>query len=353
MDSEILDRLENGGNITDAELSAMIEWTDRFVFLELCRRADRVRDCHMGPEVYLRGLIEFSNVCRNNCLYCGIRAENAHVKRYRMSPEEIVETAKGGQELGYGTIVLQSGEDPYFTGPMLAEIIRSIKKLGLAVTLSIGEREPEEYRLWREAGADRYLLRHETADPELYDRLNPGMTLEHRIGILKYLKTLGYQVGAGFMVGLPGQTTASLVADLRLIKDLDVEMVGIGPFIANPETPLAGCSSGTMEKTLTMVALARMMVPQAHIPATTALGSIDPSGREKALQAGANIVMPNLTPVCYREDYQLYPGKICLSETADVCKGCLTGRIESIGRCVGKGPGHSPKEAWKQEAGGV
>lgn len=347
MDSEVLERLETGGDVTDAELASLIDWTDRAVFLDLCRRADLVRDRHMGPEVYLRGLIEFSNVCRNNCLYCGIRAGNGHVQRYRMTPEEILETAKSGLELGYGTIVLQSGEDPYFTGSMLAGVIRSIKALGLAVTLSVGERDPEDYRLWREAGADRYLLRHETADPELYGRLNPGMTLEHRIEILKYLKTLGYQVGAGFMVGLPGQTTASLVADLRLLQTLDLEMVGIGPFIVHPETPLAGNPSGTLEKALTMVALARMMVPQAHIPATTALGSIDPTGREKALQAGANIVMPNLTPVRFREDYQLYPGKICLSETADVCKGCLTGRIESIGRSVGAGPGHSPKNPWK------
>jgi biotin synthase len=190
------------------------------------------------------------------------------------------------------------------------------------------------------------LLRHETADAALYDRLNPGMTLEHRVAILKHLKKLGYQVGAGFMVGLPGQTPEILVADLRLLVSLDVEMVGIGPFIAHPETPLGGNPSGSLEQTLTMVALTRLLLPMAHIPATTALGSIDPTGREKALQAGANVVMPNLTPVVYREDYQLYPGKICLSETADACQGCLQRRIESIGRRVGQGPGDSPKANW-------
>lgn len=350
MEGKILDRLEQGLPVSDGEIAEIIGWTDPAVFDDLCRRADRVRERIMGPEVYLRGLIEISNICRNDCCYCGIRRSNAMVNRYRMTPEEIMETAKLGLELGYGTVVLQSGEDPWFTGPLVAEIIRGIKGLGLAVTLSLGEREPEEYALWREAGADRYLLRHETADPELYRRLNPGMTLEHRIDILRQLKHLGYQVGAGFMVGLPGQTPEILVRDLRLLQELDVEMAGIGPFIAHPETPLGGEPSGTLEASLTMVALARLLVPEAHIPATTALGSIDPTGREKALQAGANIVMPNLTPVKYREDYQLYPGKICLSETADHCKGCLARRIQSIGRQVGRGPGHSPKWNKQREA---
>lgn len=350
MEDNVLERLERGTPVSDAELAALIRWTDRAVFEELCQRADRVRERTMGPEVHLRGLIEISNICRNDCCYCGIRRSSPQVHRYRMTPEEIIEAAKLGVELGYGTIVLQSGEDPWFDGPKVAEIVRAIKSLEMAVTLSLGERELEEYALWREAGAERYLLRHETADPELYRRLNPGMTLEHRVNLLHHLKKMGYHVGAGFMVGLPGQTPEILVRDLRLLQELDVEMAGIGPFIAHPETPLGGNPSGTLEASLTMVALARLLVPEAHIPATTALGSIDPTGREKALQSGANIVMPNLTPVKYREDYQLYPGKICLSETAEHCKGCLAGRIEGIGRQVGHGPGHSPKLNKNREA---
>lgn len=343
MIEDVLDRLENGIPVADEELAELIETKDQTVCTALRQRADRVRARTMGPDVYLRGLIEFSNFCRNDCLYCGIRRSNSKVKRYRMTPDEIVETARSAVRFGYGTIVLQSGEDPYFTGPILADIIRRIKAMNLAVTLSIGERDFADYELWRAAGADRYLLRHETADAGLYDWLNPGMSLEHRVEILRQLKSLRYQVGAGFMVGLPGQTTEMLVADLRLLQRLDVEMVGIGPFISHPDTPLRDCPSGTLEKTLTMVALTRLLLPLAHIPATTALGSIDPTGREKALQSGANVMMPNLTPVAYREDYQLYPGKICLSETADACQGCLQRRIESIGRRVGQGPGHSPK----------
>lgn len=346
----ILDDLERGVPVADGDLAALIRWSEPAIFEDLCRRADRVRERNMGPEVHLRGLIEISNICRNNCCYCGIRRDNLSVNRYRMTPEEIVEAAKTGVELGYGTIVLQSGEDPWFDGQRVEDLIRRIKDMDMAVTLSLGERELEEYALWREAGADRYLLRHETADPELYRRLNPGMTLERRIQILYHLKDLGYQVGAGFMVGLPGQTPEILVRDLRLLQELDVEMAGIGPFIANPATPLGGDPSGGLEASLTMVALTRLLLPMAHIPATTALGSIDPMGREKALQAGANIVMPNLTPVKYREDYQLYPGKICLSETAEHCKGCLAGRIESIGRRMGRGPGHSPKWNKRREA---
>jgi iron-only hydrogenase maturation rSAM protein HydE len=210
------------------------------------------------------------------------------------------------------------------------------------VTLSVGEREPEEYELWRNAGAERYLMRHETADSDLYAKLDPGQTLERRVSLLKVLKSLDYQVGTGFMVGLPGQTPRTLLADVELARELQAEMVGIGPFIPHPDTPLGPYPGGTVEQTCLMVALTRIFLPFALIPATTALGSVSPLGREAALQAGANVVMPNLTPRIHRADYQIYPGKICLGEEAAECRGCITWRIISIGRQVSEGLGHNP-----------
>jgi biotin synthase len=309
-------------------------------------KADSLRAETVGPDVHLRGLIEFSNYCRNNCLYCGLRRDNRDVARYRMTSAEIIAAAGDGAALGYKTVVLQSGEDPAFSGEILADIIREIKKLGLVVTLSVGEREPFEYQLWREAGAERYLMRHETADPFLYDRLHPGQTLAKRISLLKTLKALEYQVGTGFMVGLPGQSTETLLADLELARELEAEMVGIGPFIPHPGTPLGTEKGGTLEQTCIMVALTRLFLPYALIPATTALGSISTLGRESALKAGANVVMPNLTPRIHRADYQIYPNKICLGEEAAECRGCITRRIESIGRRVSEGAGHN--QQWLQ-----
>ncbi len=303
--------------------------------------ADGMRAEKVGDAVHLRGLIEFSNYCRNNCLYCGLRRDNRKVWRYRMTPEEIVTAAKNGARLGYKTVVLQSGEDPAYSGEMMAEIVREIKSLGLVVTLSIGEREPGEYELWRDAGAERYLMRHETADPLLYERLHPGQSLENRVALLKILKELDYQVGTGFMVGLPGQTAETLWYDLKLARELQAEMVGIGPFIPHPDTPLGEEPGGTVELTCLMVALIRLALPYALIPATTALGSINPQGREAALRAGANVVMPNLTPKVYRPDYQIYPNKICLGDEAAECRGCLTRRINAIGRTVSDDPGHN------------
>jgi biotin synthase len=310
---------------------------------QVIEQADLIRSETMGAEVHLRGLVEFSNYCRNNCLYCGLRRDNRKISRYRMSPAEIIQSAEHGAELGYQTVVLQSGEDPTFSGKIMAKIIREIKKLGLVVTLSMGEREPQEYQLWRDAGAERYLMRHETSDEVLYDRLHPGQTLAKRISLLKTLKSLNYQVGTGFMVGLPGQTAETLLADLDLARQLEAEMVGIGPFIPHPATPLGKNPGGTLEQTCIMVALIRIFLPYALIPATTALGSISPLGRESALKAGANVVMPNLTPRIHRADYQIYPGKICLGEEAAECRGCITRRITDIGRRVAAGPGHHPK----------
>ncbi len=309
--------------------------------------ADHLRAQTVGPAVHLRGLIEFSNYCRNNCLYCGLRRDNQQVSRYRMTAAEIIETAGEGAKLGYKTVVLQSGEDPAYSGEVIAEIIREVKQFGLVVTLSLGEREPWEYELWRAAGAERYLMRHETADPVLYQKLHPGQSLLQRITLLKALKELNYQVGTGFIVGLPGQTPDILWRDLELAWKLQAEMVGIGPFIPHPETPLGKEPGGTVDQTCIMVALARLSLPYALIPATTALGSIDRFGREAALQAGANVLMPNLTPTFYRADYQIYPNKICLGEGAAECRGCITGRIHSIGRTVAADPGHHP--LWDQD----
>lgn len=303
--------------------------------------ADRLREEMVGDTVHLRGLIEFSNYCRNNCLYCGLRRDNRQVRRYRMTLEEIIAAAEHGASLGYRTVVLQSGEDPAYSAETIGTIIRALKGLGLVVTLSIGEREPWEYELWRKDGAERYLMRHETADPALYEKLHPGQSLERRVVLLKLLKQLDYQVGTGFMVGLPGQDGRTLYADLELAMALEAEMVGIGPFIPHPATPLGREPGGTVELTCLMVALTRLALPYALIPATTALGSIDPFGREAALRAGANVVMPNLTPQRYRPDYQIYPNKICMGEEAADCRGCITQRIESLGRRVADDPGHN------------
>ncbi len=338
----------NGGNHSDPLILKDREWITRLIrdpgsreARQILTIADRVRAETVGDAVHLRGLIEFSNYCRNNCLYCGLRRNNRKVSRYRMAPREIIAVAEDGARLGFKTIVLQAGEDPAYSGNLIAEIVREIKKLGPVVTLSIGEREPREYELWRHAGAERYLMRHETADPLLYERLHPGQSFIRRVSRLKILKELDYQVGAGFMVGLPGQSAETLKADLELAWELQAEMVGIGPFIPHPDTPLGKEPGGTLERTCLMVALTRLALPYALIPATTALGSIDPLGREAALRAGANVVMPNLTPKKYRPDYQIYPNKICLEEELVQCRGCITRRIEAVSRTVANDPGHN------------
>lgn len=308
--------------------------------------ADAVRQRFMGDEIYLRGLIEFSNCCGRHCLYCGLRAPNRNVARYRMPLDEIVETAKLAERLGIGTVVLQSGEDTWWTTARVVELVRQIKRTAdVAITLSIGERPREDYRAFRRAGADRFLIRHETADPDLYGQLHPDMSYERRIQCLRDLRAEGYQVGAGSMVGLPGQTVEMLAADILLLLEMDVDMAGIGPFIPHPDTPLGSSAPGTVEMTLKMVALARIVTRNAHIPATTALATLDPMGREKAFAVGANVVMPNLTPKKYRENYTIYPNKRCITEDVDRCMPCLRLRIEGSGRRIGKGYGHSLKRA--------
>ncbi|MCE1247368.1 MAG: [FeFe] hydrogenase H-cluster radical SAM maturase HydE [Firmicutes bacterium] len=307
---------------------------------ELYKAADKVRDAHIGPGIHLRALIEFSNYCKKNCFYCGLRRDNKDVERYRMSPDEILDAVRDAYRLGYRTVVMQSGEDPWFTEDRLADIIRRIKaEFDIAITISIGERNEETYRVWKEAGADRSLVRIETTNPELFKKFHPDDDLQERMECLRNLKKLGYQLGSGVLVGLPGQTPEMLADDVIWLHELGAEMIGVGPFIPHPGTPLKDNTGGTVEKTLRLVAVLRLVFPFAHLPATTAMGSLHPLGREKALKAGANVMMPNVTPIKYRADYEIYPGKICTGDDAAHCRGCITGRIEAIGRTIADGKG--------------
>jgi biotin synthase len=321
---------------------------------DLWSQADAVRRQHVGDAVHLRGLVEFSNYCVQQCHYCGLRLDNRDVERYRMPADEVLACAQEAVRLGYGTIVMQSGEDRGITKDWLADVVRRIKaETPLAVTLSVGEREPEELQTWRAAGADRYLLRFETSNPDLYRRIHPDRPghVSDRIALLRQLRDFGYEVGSGVMIGIPGQTYDDLAGDITLFAELDLDMIGVGPYLAHPDTPLAGVPRAAEHDqvpndelmTYKTVALTRLMCPDANIPSTTALATINKAeGRELGLQRGANIVMPNLTPVSYRAKYEIYPAKACIQETAQQCYGCLTGRITRLGRSVGTGRGDSP-----------
>lgn len=301
---------------------------------QLTKEAIRLRKKYYKDKVFLRGLIEYTNYCKNNCYYCGIRVENKNVERYRLSMEEVLACCKNGYELGFRTFVLQGGEDPYFTDEKMVEYIKAIRKnySDCAITLSIGEKSAQSYQKFKEAGADRYLLRHETANEEHYRKLHPEyMQLKTRKDCLFSLKKLGYQVGAGFMVGSPGQTNFCLAEDLIFLAELKPHMVGIGPFISHHETPFAVYENGSVEKTLLLLSIIRILLPKVLLPATTALGTLDPRGREKGLLAGANVVMPNLSPVLVRKKYDLYDNKICTGEEAAECNMCLKRRVESVG----------------------
>jgi len=341
---DTLQKLYKTNNLTKDELVQVLEKTDQKEKQVLFEYAHQTRLAIYGTRVYMRGLIEFSNYCRQNCKYCGIRASNENASRYRLTEEEIVACCQEGYELGYRTFVLQSGEDYTYTASVLESMIRRIKTLlpDAAVTLSIGERDIKVYKKLYEAGADRFLLRHETASRGLYEQLHPGMSYDNRMVCLNNLKDIGYQVGAGFMVGLPGQTAVDLAEDLLFLKEFHPHMIGIGPFIPHSETPLKSEKGGTVEDTLLMVALARLLVPDALIPATTAMGTLHPQGRELALKAGANVVMPNLTPVRYRDKYELYENKICLSDEPAHCRGCIERRILSVGLETDMGRGDHP-----------
>ncbi len=288
-----------------------------------------------GKSVYVRGLIEISNICKNDCLYCGIRKSNKNCVRYRLDADTIVSCADEGYELGFRTFVLQGGEDVYYTDEVMCDIIGRIKSShpDCAVTLSLGERSRDSYRRMRDAGADRYLLRHETANPDHYAQLHPAsMSYENRIQCLYTLRELGYQVGCGFMVGSPYQTNRHIANDLCFIRDFYPDMCGIGPFVPHHETPFASFPSGTVEKTCRLLSIIRLLCPRVLLPSTTALGTIHPRGREMGILAGANVVMPNLSPVGVRKQYELYDNKICTGEESAQCRDCLEMRVRSVGR---------------------
>lgn len=299
----------------------------------LYKYARQTKEAVYGKDVFMRGLIEFSNHCSKNCLYCGLRRDNMMVSRYRLNSEDIMSSCEEGYKVGYRTFVLQSGEDSYYDIDLLSNMVKEIKERfkGVAVTLSIGEKSEEEYEKLFSAGVDRFLLRHETSNVELYEKLHPHMKFESRKRCLKTLRKVGYQIGAGFMVGLPGEKNEDLVENLLFLKNMQPHMVGIGPFIPHPQTPLGGEKGGTVEKTLKMLALTRLLLPQVLLPATTAMETLDPKGKEKALQAGANVIMSNLSPINAKENYEIYQGKSYTKEEAKQSFVNIENRIKSIG----------------------
>lgn len=332
MDGSIVDKLYSESKLSDEEILFLLQ-TNEFDEA-LFEKADKMRRKYYGDEVYLRGLIEFTNYCKNNCYYCGIRRENVCVDRYRMSLKSILQTCSNGYELGFRTFVLQGGEDPYFTDVKVCEIISSIRNEfpDCAITLSIGEKSKESYLSYYKAGANRYLLRHETASDLHYSKLHPDeMRLESRKKCLYNLKEIGYQVGAGFMVGSPFQTPDDILSDLRFLQELKPDMIGIGPFISHKDTPFADYKNGDLQLTLRLLAILRLLLPYALIPATTALGTVHPMGRELGLKAGANVIMPNLTPENERKKYLLYDNKICVGEDINQCHSCIEKRVSSVG----------------------
>ena len=330
----LVDRLAAERGLPEKDMLALLACGDEEVLSHLFARARAAREAVYGRDVYIRGLIEFTNFCKNDCLYCGIRRSNARACRYRLSEEEILACAEAGYRMGFRTVVLQGGEDPWFTDERLCRIVRALKAAqpDRAVTLSVGERSRESYQKLFDAGADRYLLRHETATKAHYEALHPpGMSFENRMRCLADLKAIGYQTGCGFMVGSPGQTLEDVARDLEFIRQFGPEMVGIGPFIPHRDTPLGAFPAGTVEMTCKLLAIIRLLLPDALLPATTALATLDPHGCEKGMLAGANVVMPNLTPLDAREKYALYEGKASAAgETADALSD-LKKRMQSIG----------------------
>ncbi len=325
-------KLEKEKRLSDEEMLSLLK-TDEYNEA-LFSAADKVRKSIYSDSVYIRGLIEFTNYCKNDCYYCGIRCGNKKALRYRLSEEEILSSAENGYSLGFRTFVLQGGEDPYFTDEKICSLVYKIKERfpDTAVTLSIGEKSRESYLDYFNAGADRYLLRHETADNDHYKKLHPSsMSPDNRKRCLFDLKEIGYRVGSGFMVGSPYQTFENILSDLKFLSSLDPDMIGIGPYISHRETPFSGFENGSLSMTLKLISILRLMFPHALIPATTALGTIDKNGRELGLKAGANVVMPNLSPVGVRKKYELYENKICTGEEAAECRRCLEARVRRAG----------------------
>ncbi len=330
----LVERLCAGERLSEPEYAALIEGRDEEAAARLREKAVAVRKAVYGNAVYVRGLIEISNICKNDCLYCGIRRSNANADRYRLTREDILLCAEEGYGLGFRTFVLQGGEDGYYTDEVLCGIVRALKRRfpDCAVTLSMGERSFESYKALCEAGADRYLLRHETADKAHYETLHPKeMSFDNRMRCLRDLRALGYQVGCGFMVGSPGQTPQTLAKDLAFIADFQPDMCGIGPFIPHKDTVFRDRPAGTVELTCFLLSVIRLLCPTVLLPSTTALGTIDPLGREMGIESGANVVMPNLSPVSVRKKYMLYDNKICTGEESAECKNCLAMRMASIG----------------------
>ena len=332
-------------DLSDHELIHLLE-SDSYDEAMFSAADTRRREIY-SDEVYIRGLIEFTNYCKNNCYYCGIRHGNQNAVRYRLTKEEILSCCAEGYRLGFRTYVLQGGEDPYYTDTLICNIVSEIRSRfpDCAITLSIGEKSKEAYQAFFAAGANRYLLRHETANESHYGKLHPGnMNLTNRKRCLYDLKEIGYQVGSGFMVGSPYQTTETLIEDIRFLQELRPDMIGIGPYITHADTPFAAFENGSLALTLRLIALLRLMFPYALIPATTALGTIHPKGRELGLKAGANVVMPNLSPVRVRKLYALYENKICTGEEAAQCRGCLERRVASAGYRIVTARGDVKKE---------
>jgi biotin synthase len=343
---DLIFRLQKEHSLSEEEYAELITGRDEETAALLAGLAEKTRKAVFGDAVYTRGLIEISSICKNNCLYCGIRRDNPQAERYRLTQAEILACADEGYTLGFRTFVLQGGEDPFFSDEVLCSIVRELKKRhpDCAVTLSMGERSPESYRALHDAGADRYLLRHETADARHYAKLHPKeISFENRIRYLQDLRETGYQVGCGFMVGSPFQTPETLAKDLKFIETFRPEMCGIGPFIPHRNTPFRDEPAGTLELTLFLLSVIRLILPEVLLPATTALGTIHPLGREMGIKAGANVVMPNLSPVGVRKKYELYDNKICTGEESAQCRGCLEKRIESVGCCLAVDRGDAPR----------
>lgn len=341
----IVDELKNTQSITKEQFAYILERGDKDDLEYLYAAAREVSEKVFHKEVYLRGLIEFSNYCKNDCYYCGIRCSNRKADRYRLTEEEILSCCDIGEKIGFKTFVLQSGEDPYFTDDRICDIVRAIKKAhpDCAVTLSIGEKTKESYQKYYDAGADRYLLRHETANEEHYSKLHPeSMSGAYRKQCLFDLKEIGFQVGCGIMVGTPHQTVDNIYEDIVFMQELQPHMIGIGPFIPHQDTPFKDEPEGSVDRTLRLLAILRLLFPKVLLPATTALGTADALGREKGILAGANVMMPNLSPSNVRDKYLLYDGKICTGEEAAECNACLRGRVSRIGFTVADSRGDHP-----------
>lgn len=331
---QIIDQLVITQNASDEELYSLIACNDSHIQQYLATQADTIRREYYGTDVYLRGLIEISNYCKNDCYYCGIRKSNSNATRYRLTPEQILDCCEVGYELGYRTFVMQGGEDPWFTDERICAIVASIREKypDCAITLSLGEKNRESYQKYYDAGANRYLLRHETANNDHYNKLHPtSMSLNVRKQCLFDLKEIGYQVGAGFMIGSPYQTAHMIIEDFRFLQELQPDMIGCGPFIPHADTIFHGEPQGDLNYCLRILSVLRLLFPYVLLPATTALGTIHPQGRELGLKAGANVVMPNLSPTDVRKLYDLYDNKICTGEEAAECRGCLSRRVESAG----------------------